>query len=89
MDLKEENMNKNTLNKIEKYKIYEYFDYTILEPFDKKYTNCLIFFGGFNENSAKYVYLLKLFFENMNFKLKIIIPMSNIFEPDDFGLKFI
>ena len=77
---------KNTLNKIEKYKIYENFDYTVLEPFDKQYNNCLIFFAGFNENSAKYVFVLKLFFENFNhnLKLKIIIPMSNIYKKEDF-----
>jgi len=78
--------NINPLTKIEKYKIFEYFDYSIIEPNDGRYEYCFVFFAGFNENAAKYVYLLKLFFENFEkfLKIKIIIPMLNHYTKEDY-----
>lgn len=77
----------NPLNKKEKYKIFEYYNYTSIEPSDKIYTKCLIFFAGFNENAAKYIYLLKNYFEKSEiyFKIKIIIPMLNIYSTEDYA----
>lgn len=76
----------NPLSKVEKYKIFEYFDFSIIEPNDGKYDHCLVFFAGFNENASKYIYLFKLFFENFEpfLKIKIIIPMLNRFTKDDY-----
>jgi hypothetical protein len=60
----------------ERFKIMEYMDFSIILPVDGKYDLCLFFFAGFNENSSKYVYLFKHFFELLNFeiKIKIVIP---------------
>ena len=76
----------NPLSKVEKYKIFEYFDFSIIEPNDGKYDFCLVFFAGFNENASKYIYLFKLFFENFEpyQKIKIIIPMLNRVTKDDY-----
>lgn len=76
----------NPLNKVEKYKIFEYFEFSIIEPIDGKYDYCMVFFAGFNENASKYIYLFKLFFENFEpfQKIKIIIPMLNRFTKEDY-----
>ncbi len=76
----------NPLKKVEKYKIFEYFDFSIIEPSDKKYDYCLVFFAGFNENAGKYIYLFKIFFENFEpfQRIKIIIPMLNTVTKDDY-----
>lgn len=78
--------NINPLNKVEKYKIFEYFDFSIIEPNNGKYDYCMVFFAGFNENASKYIYLFKLFFENFEpfQKIKIIIPMLNRITKDDY-----
>lgn len=82
-----ENTNLNPLHKVEKYKIFEYFEYSIIEPNDGKYDFCLVFFAGFNENASKYIYLFKLFFENFEpfLKIKIIIPMLNRYTKQDYN----
>jgi len=81
-----ESSNINPLNKVEKYKIFEYFDFSIIEPNNGKYEYCMVFFAGFNENASKYIYLFKLFFENFEpfQKIKIIIPMLNRVTKDDY-----
>ena len=76
----------NPLNKKEKFKIYEYYNYSVIEPSDHFYKKCLVFFAGFNENAAKYIYLFKNYFEKseINFKIKIIIPMLNSYLPGEY-----
>lgn len=78
--------NINPLQKIEKYKIFEYFEYSVIEPNDGNYENCIFFFAGFNENASKYIYLFKLFFENFEpfLRIKIIIPMLNRYSKEDY-----
>ena len=78
----------NQLNQKENFKIFEYFDYTIILPLDGKYDQCIVFFAGFNENASKYTYLFKLYFESFenDLKIKFIIPMSNRYTRQDYEL---
>jgi len=70
------------------YRILEYYDYSLIEPKTGLYNYCVIFFSGFNENSAKYLYLFKNFFEifskKYNIYFKIYLPMLDIYSRDDF-----
>jgi predicted esterase len=66
----------------ERFKIYEYADYSMLIPSDGDYQFCMFYFCGFGENASKYIYLLKQFFEFMTIKLpiKIVIPYSTYYK---------
>lgn len=58
-----------------KLRLFEYSTHSELIPSNKIYSHCLFFFSGFNENSSKYVYLLKNFLEDNNFNtIKVILP---------------
>ena len=63
----------------ENYKIYEYTDGTIIEPVDDKHDFTMIFFSGFNENASKYLFLFKSFFEDYDYKIRIVIPNMPIY----------
>jgi predicted esterase len=81
-------MKNSNYNDDEFYKIYEYPDYSVIEPNDGKYEYCLFFFAGFNENAIKYIYIFKLFLESTKekYKLKIIVPFLPFF--DNYPLKY-
>ncbi len=81
----------NPLSKFEKYKIFEYFEYSLIEPNNGIYDHCIIFFAGFNENASKYIYLLKLFLEKFQpfLKIKLIIPMLNRYHREEYKKAFI
>ena len=63
----------------ENFKILEYTELTMITPYDEKYDFTMIFFAGFNENASKYLYLLKSFFEDYNYKIRIVIPNMPIY----------
>lgn len=82
----DENVKINPLTKYERFKIFEYFEYSVIQPNDGRYDFCFVFFAGFNENASKYIYLFKLFLENFDveLKIKIILPMLNRYTKEDY-----
>jgi predicted esterase len=58
----------------ENFKILEYTEMTIIQPLDEQHDFTMIFFAGFNENASKYLYLFKVFFEEYDYKIRIVIP---------------
>lgn len=70
------------------YRIFEYFDYLLIEPKKGNYDFAIFFFSGFNENAGKYLNLYKSFFEKFsrkfNIKFKIYLPMLDVYSRDDY-----
>jgi len=82
-------LNSNSFNEEKEiYKIFEFFDYLLIEPKKGKHDYTIFFFSGFNENAGKYLYIFKFFFENFSkvydIKFKIYLPMLNIYKREEY-----
>lgn len=68
----------------DKYKVYEFSDRCELVLKNKeKHTHTVFFFAGWNEFASKYIYQLKVFFDNLDYKFKIIIPYLPTYNSED------
>lgn len=84
--------------KYEKYKIFEYSNYSELALVKDSHTHTFFFFCGIQENASKYIHQFKSFFEKLeNCNVKIIIPYPPVYNsqakelsrfPDFFRQKF-
>lgn len=64
------------------YRIFEFYEYLVIEPKHGKHHFAIFFFAGFNENAGKYLLLFKAFFEHFSnifkIKFKVYFPMLDI-----------